>query len=107
MALSSALPDNEPQTQETTPGKNEGVKWVVVARTPGLAPAQIMADRLKTEGIPVRAWQESAGQSFGLTVGLLGTGYVMVPEDMADKALDILEDEDETDWDEIDWDEEE
>lgn len=65
-------------------------KWQVVAKTPGLTPAQIVADSLTAEGIPARAWQEGAGVAFGLTVGLLGTGYVAVPEEFEEEAKSIL-----------------
>ena len=77
--------------KEMKPGHNEEVHWEIIFRTSGLLPAQIVAGRLQTEGIPVRAWQEAAGQAFGLTIGLLGTGYVSVPEEYVDQALDILE----------------
>jgi hypothetical protein len=76
---------------ETTPGGGKETKWEVVSKTPGIAPAEIIAQRLQAEGIPARARQESAGQAFGLTVGLLGTGYVVVPEPYAEKAREILE----------------
>lgn len=80
----------QPQTQSTTPGGRQEIKWEVVAKTAGLAPAEIMAQRLQVEGIPARAWQEGAGQAIGLTVGLLGTGYVMVPETYLEQAKEIL-----------------
>jgi len=67
------------------------IKWEVVAKTFGLQEAQIIAGRLNANDIPVRAWQESAGGTMGLTIGLLGSGYVAVPDDFADRALAILE----------------
>lgn len=82
------LPDVE--AQMTTPGGNKEIKWTVVAKAPGLAAAEIIANRLIAEGIPARAWQEGAGQAFGLTVGLLGTGHVVVPDDFAEEAKAIL-----------------
>jgi hypothetical protein len=96
MEQSSALPleTEDSSIVETTPQKPQYVKWEVVARMPGLTPAQILAARLYSEGIPARAYQE-AGGAIGLTVGLLGIGYVAVPEEYADEALAILEDEDE------------
>lgn len=93
-------------TQETTPGGRESVKWEVVAETMGLLPAQIIAGRLQSEGLPARAWQESAGLVHGLTVGPLGTGYVSVPESVAEQAREILrraeEEEAGEEWAEID-----
>jgi len=88
---------------ETTGGGRTEIRWQVVAQTAGLTPATIIAGRLQSEGIPVRAWQEGAGQALGLTVGLLGTGYVAVPEEYAEEARSILEDVEPVD----EWDEEE
>jgi hypothetical protein len=82
-------------SKERTPGGHEEIKWEIVARTAGLTPATIIAGRLQAENIPTRAWQEGAGQALGLTVGILGTGYVAVPEEYADLALAILNDEEE------------
>lgn len=75
-----------------TGGGSEEVRWEVVAQTAGLTPATIIAGRLQAEGIPARAWQEGAGRALGLTVGLLGTGYVTVPEEYAAAARRVLED---------------
>ena len=79
-------------------------KWEVVTKTAGLTPAEIIAQRLQSEGIPARAWQEGAGQAFGLTVGLLGNGYVIVPETYLEEAKAILEeviDSDDLPYDEV------
>jgi len=89
-----SLPDEDENATSTTPGGGEEVQWEIVAQMPGLLPARIVADRLRSEGIPVRFWQESVGQSFGMTVGPLGTGYVAVPESLAERALEILEADD-------------
>lgn len=99
--------DNEDDgsVQETTPGGQSEIRWEIVARMPGITPATILAGRLQVEGIPVRAWQEGAGQALGLTVGLLGTGYVAVPEEYVDQALEILNTDvsiDDNEWDEQD-----
>lgn len=75
----------------TSPGGQEEVRWRVVAQTPGLTPATVLAGRLGAEGIPARVWQESAGRAIGLTVGLLGTGYVAVPEEFVDEATTVLD----------------
>ena len=87
----SFVSDQEDDDEMTTnPGDQKEEKWEVVTKTAGLAPAQIIAQRLESEGIPARAWQEGAGQALGLTVGLLGNGYVMVPESYLDEAKAIL-----------------
>ena len=80
----------ELQEQATAPGDDREIKWEVVTKTAGLTPAEIIAQRLQSEGIPARAWQEGAGQAFGLTVGLLGNGYVIVPEPYLEQAKAIL-----------------
>jgi hypothetical protein len=101
-AQSLPLSDNDINnaSQETTSGGSEEVRWEIVARTAGLMPATIMAGRLQVEGIPTRTWQEGAGRALGLTVGILGTGYLAVPEEYVDKAQEILADESQVDWDE-------
>lgn len=93
---------------EGSAGEDKAVPWVVVSTTLGLMPATIIAGRLESEGIPARAWQEAAGQALGLTVGLLGTGHVSVPEPLVEQALALLE-ADQAAWAEEDaaWDEEE
>jgi hypothetical protein len=106
--------DGHESEKETTPGGQQPVKWEVVARMPGITAATIVAGRLEAEEIPVRVWQEGAGQAIGLTVGLLGIGYVAVPEEYAEEAKEIIgedavsdeEDEWYEEWDE-EWDEEE
>jgi hypothetical protein len=80
--------DNHAST--TTPGGNKEGQWQTVAQTAGLLPAQIIGGRLEAEGIPTRVWQEGAGRALGLTVGMLGAGHVMVPEEYVEQALEIL-----------------
>jgi hypothetical protein len=97
MEPSSALPlttETKSEIIETTPQTPQAVRWEVVARMPGLTPAQILVGRLQSEGIPARAYQE-AGGAIGVTVGLLGIGYVAVPEEYAKQARAILADEEE------------
>ncbi|MFN2138315.1 MAG: putative signal transducing protein [Candidatus Promineifilaceae bacterium] len=91
------VPNGGLDSGETTPGGRKEVRWVEVAQTPGLTPAQIMAGRLQAEGVPAYAWQEGAGQATGLIVGMLGAGHVMVPEDFEDEALRILSEDATTD----------
>ena len=92
LALGDDPPDvpEDDRSQKKPQGNDNEVSWKVVEKTAGLTPATIIADRLKTEGIPARAWQEGAGRAIGLTVGLLGTGYVVVPEEYVDEAEKIL-----------------
>jgi hypothetical protein len=97
---SESTAENEPHSSETTPGGQREARWQTVARTAGLLPAQILAGRLESEGIPVRVWQEGAGQALGLTVGMLGTGHVMVPESYVEQAGQLLAEVEEGPWDE-------
>lgn len=92
------------ESRDTSPSGSTEIRWEVVAKTAGLTPAQIIADRLIVEGIPARAWQEGAGQAIGLTVGMLGTGHVVVPEEYVDKARQILAEtyEDDSNFDDLD-----
>jgi hypothetical protein len=79
--------------EDSEPGQRE-TRWEEVATTSGITTAQILAGRLQSEGIPARAWQESAGQAAGLVIGILGMGHVLVPEEFADQARQILADVD-------------
>ena len=92
--------DTNSLNHDTPSGGSKEVRWEVVARTGGLMPATIMAGRLQAEGIPARAWQEGAGRALGLTVGILGTGYVAVPEEFVELAQEILDNDDQTEWEE-------
>lgn len=79
--------------QTAPPGGEQQIRWKVVTKTAGITPATIIAGRLQANDIPARAWQEGAGQAYGLTVGLLGDGYVMVPESYLEEARVLLAEE--------------
>jgi adenine/guanine phosphoribosyltransferase-like PRPP-binding protein len=89
------LVEEEQKAAEKTtgPGGEQEVQWKVATKTAGITPATIVAGRLQANGIPARAWQEGAGQAYGLTVGLLGNGYVMVPETYLEQAKALLAEE--------------
>lgn len=91
-------------TTEATSGGTEPLPWVVVAETAGIMPAQIIAGRLKTEGIPVHIRQESASNALPFTFGLLGTAYLLVPEPFAEQARNFLldNDDEQMEWQESD-----
>lgn len=81
----------EPENDEDVNlSEAQQINWVVVEETMGITVAEIIAGRLQSEGIPARAWQEGAGEALGLIVGKLGTGHVVVPEQFAQAARDIL-----------------
>jgi|GEM_PF-658189 len=96
---STPLSHNAEQARATTPGGQHAVQWETVAYTLGITQGQILVGRLRSEGIPARAWQEGAGQATGLIIGKLGTGYVQVPEEFADQARKLLDTP-------VEWDEE-
>jgi len=92
-------------TGETTQGKVESTPWVVVGVNLTPAEAAIIKGRLESHDIPAIAQQEAIGSVFGLTIGPLGSARVLVPEPLAERALEILaetfepDDEDEKDFD--------
>jgi hypothetical protein len=100
---SMPLADSDSMDTQKHSGKPEEIRWEEVATTIGIIPAQIIVGRLRSEGIPARAWQQSAGQAIGLTVGPMGTAHVVVPEEFLDIALEILENVDELPYEEEDW----
>lgn len=75
---------------ETTKGRTEETRWIVVGINLNPAEAAIIKARLDSEDIPAIVQQEAIGSVFGLTVGPLGSAKVLVPELLVEKALDIL-----------------
>lgn len=55
------------------------ISWITVKVANGKLEADIYAAHLQSHGVPVRVIQESAGATYGLTVGSLGEAYVQVP----------------------------
>ncbi len=68
----------------------EDIKWVKFWETPGTLAAEVIAGRLKAEGIPAWVWQQGAGSAMGLTYGPMGRGHVMVPESELDRARQVM-----------------
>lgn len=56
----------------------------------GQCEASVMKSHLEAEGIPVLLKYDSASQVFGITVDGLGKVRLMVPEEMAEEAMEIL-----------------
>jgi hypothetical protein len=75
-----------PNSDETP----ENIKWVKFWETPGVLPAEVIAGRLRVEGIPCWVWQQGAGTAMGLTYGPMGRGYVMVPEEQLEQARRVM-----------------
>ena len=63
---------------------------LVTVRTTNYMEAHIIKGRLESEGIPVLLRYESAGLIYGITVDGLGQVKVMVPQDQAEDAKEIL-----------------
>ena len=63
---------------------------LVTVRTANYMEAHIIKGRLESEGIPVLLRYESAGLIYGITVDGLGQVNVMVPQDLAEDAKEIL-----------------
>ncbi len=63
---------------------------LVTVRTANYMEAHIIKGRLESEGIPVLLRYESAGLIYGITVDGLGQVKVMVPQDLAEDAKEIL-----------------
>jgi hypothetical protein len=95
-SLVNALPwpdeDHQAETAsaETTSGGRESTHWVVVAANLNPAEAAVIKGRLESQGIMAMVQQEAMGIVLGLTVGPMGTANVLVPEPLAEQALDIL-----------------
>jgi hypothetical protein len=105
--MEGLLRSQVPGTAETTPGDDEPTRWVVIAIVSQLE-AEVMRGKLESEGIPCMLQREAAGSVFGITIGPLGEVRVLVPEPLADRAFDLLneggiEDTDEA-IDEEEWD---
>ncbi len=69
------------------------MKLVKVHTAYGHLEASVMKSHLEAEGIPSLLKYESASQVFGITVDGLGKVHVMVPEEFAEEAKEILEGE--------------
>lgn len=91
--------DDRSEPAELTGGGENPVVWVEVASAFGTPNAVVIAGRLESSGIPTRVTQESAGTYvYAVTVGILGTARIWVPEEYKEQAEMMLE---------IEWDEEE
>jgi hypothetical protein len=67
--------------------------FVVVRKVQGELIAQVMKSHLEHEGIPVLLQYESAGIVYGLTVDGLGQVKILVPQEFAEEAEKILEED--------------
>lgn len=66
------------------------MNWVTVHKTNGITDAEILKNMLESFGIPVRVSYEAAGRIYGLTMDGMGVVSLLVSEDRAQEARDIL-----------------
>jgi len=64
---------------------------VVVYTAVGPGQADIIKSALLAAGIPAETSREGAGAAYGFTVGPMGMVDILVPEDYAAQAEDLLE----------------
>ena len=75
--------------------------WYVVVRASDIANAEIPAGLLRSAGIPVYLFREAGGSVIRVSVGLLGTVDVAVPEAYYEEAKALLEADIENGFDEL------
>ncbi len=63
---------------------------VVVYTAAGQTEANLIKGVLEAAGIPAMSSQEGAGAAFGLTVGLMGKAQILVREEDAAEARELL-----------------
>ena len=73
----------------TSPGHTEQTRWIVVAIVSWVE-ADVMRSKLESMNIPCLLQREAAGAALGITIGPFGEVKVLVPEPLADEALDLL-----------------
>lgn len=65
-------------------------KWVMVDEVSGGIQAEILRGLLESQGIPVWLNQEGAGKAYGITLPALGSVQILVPSDVEQRALELL-----------------
>jgi hypothetical protein len=89
---------SEEKAGEAGKGDDEPVPWVPVLAVFNMAQAALAIARLRDEGIPAQLRHEAASTAIPVNVGILGMIDVIVPEPMAEKAMMVLDaDEEEPD----------
>jgi hypothetical protein len=69
------------------------MRWVAVHKTGGATEAEILRGMLESFGIPARVSAESIRTPFGQIAEGRATAVLLVPEDRAKEAEDILAEE--------------
>ena len=65
-------------------------KWILVDEVSGGIQAEILRGLLESQGIPVWLNQEGAGKAYGITLPALGSVQILVPSDVEERALELL-----------------
>ena len=88
--MSENLPESMPE--DVSSGGHEDIQWQIVDEVAGDPQAELLGSLLEAQDIPVILSQEGAGRAIGLTLGLLGVVQILVPNEHADQARQILDD---------------
>ena len=65
--------------------------WEVLTEVQGRLEAEFLKSYLEANGIDVELFQESVGQTMGITIDGLGTVQIFVPKEQAAEARQLLE----------------
>ncbi len=65
--------------------------FIVIRKVQGQETASIIRAHLESEGIPVLLKYESASLIYGITVDGIGEVKILVPQELADEARQIIE----------------
>jgi hypothetical protein len=65
--------------------------FVVIAKVQGELKASVLKSHLESEGIPVMLQYESLGRVYGITIDGLGEVSILVPQEHAEEARNIIE----------------
>ncbi len=71
---------------------NDSERFIVVYTSNGKLNAEMIKAFLESEGVKVMISQESAGSTYGLTIGPLGEVDILVPENQETHARKLLSD---------------
>jgi hypothetical protein len=65
--------------------------WEILTEVQGRLEAEFLKSYLEANGIDVELFQESVGQTMGITINGLGTVQIFVPKVQAAEARQLLE----------------
>jgi hypothetical protein len=90
-SLHSGKPPEETTPMTTTGGGKHAGEPVHVYTAANDLDAQVIKTYLESNDIPVLLQGEAAGKVFGMMVGAMAEVRVYVPEPLAEKAIELLE----------------